>query len=107
VQARRAEPLALAGIDWTDATIQNRVSGGMPVYPLSRKLYLNTIKGFQTLAPGPERNLAACFATPSTINPLLDQFGFTRLPSQDPVCEEACPSGPAGAHCNDNPAPFN
>jgi hypothetical protein len=107
VQVTHAEPLALNGIDWTDANIQNLVSGGTPVYPLARKLYVNTIKGFQAVTAGAEKNLATCFATPSIINAQLDAFGFTRLPSQDPVCEEACPNGPAGAHCSNNPAPFN
>jgi hypothetical protein len=105
VQLARAEPLALEQIDWTDRNIQNLVSGAGAAYPLARKLYVNAIHGFETLT-GAERNLAACFATPTTINPVLDQFGFTRLPNQDPICEEACPNGPAGPHCSNNTAPF-
>jgi hypothetical protein len=40
------EPLSVGGVDPTVASIQNLVSGAGPAYPLSRKLYYNSIVGF-------------------------------------------------------------
>jgi hypothetical protein len=74
-------------------------------YPLKRKLYLNTVKGFETLS-GAELALAKCFGTAATINPILQANGFSPLldNGNDPKCEAAS-CGPAGA-CGNNPSPF-
>jgi ABC-type phosphate transport system substrate-binding protein len=70
-------------------------------YPLKRKLYLNTLKGFENVT-GAEKELAKCFATASTINPILTANGFSPLlPSSDPACEQ--PSCATGNFCGPDP----
>lgn len=76
-------------------------------YPLKRKLYLNTLKGFENLTAGSaERALAVCFGTATTINPILTANGFSPLldNGSDPKCEAAS-CGSANA-CTGNPSPW-
>ena len=97
------------GIDNTVANIQGLVLGGT-TYPLARKLYLNTLAGFETLhnststaAPvnvagtDAEEELAKCYATlpfNGTLNVESAPFGFVNLPphagasSPQPLCED-------------------
>jgi hypothetical protein len=57
-------------------------------YPLVRKLYLNTTKGF-TNVTGVERNLAKCFSDSGKINPRLTENGFSPLlPGNTPECKK-------------------
>ena len=49
-------------------------------YPISRKLYLNSVKGFETLAAGSdEKKLADCFATRTIVDPKVIATGFITL----------------------------
>jgi NHL repeat len=88
--------------------IQNEqpcVVGGS--YPLSRKMYLNTMIGFENVT-GEERDFAACLAglgNNALVSPLL-QLGLFPLPT-GPVCQdfpqETCPGGaPASDACANN-----
>lgn len=57
-------------------------------YPLVRKLYLNSIKGFGAVT-GAELKLAECFNNSGTINPILTQNGFSPLlPGNTPQCKK-------------------
>lgn len=74
-------------------------------YPLKRKLYLSTIKGFENVT-GAELALAKCFGTAATINPILQANGYSPLldNGNDPKCEKA--SCTANNACSGNGTPF-
>jgi hypothetical protein len=60
-------------------------------YPLARKLYLNTMIGFENVT-GQERSLAECFAgsglsAGTSIDAIASSFGFTTL-GASPYCED-------------------
>jgi hypothetical protein len=107
-----AEPVALNAIDISTSTVQNFALGSGTVYPLARKLYLNTLKGFENVT-GAEAALAGCFANIS--NATLATQGFFPVPALTgnvgaaPVCESMCPQSSAvnGGHCGGNASPFN
>jgi ABC-type phosphate transport system substrate-binding protein len=97
------------GIDNTPTTIKALVLGGS-TYPLARKLYLNTLAGFETLhnsastaspntvaGTDAEEEMAKCYATSlfnGTINVESANFGFVKLPphagatAEQPLCED-------------------
>jgi ABC-type phosphate transport system substrate-binding protein len=113
-----AEPVALNNIDISQQSVQNLALAAVgqptvgPTYPLSRKLYLNTFKGFENVT-GAELTFAQCFANVTTGQ--LSTAGFFPVPAlpgnvgSAPVCESMCPqaNGVNGGHCAGNPAPFN
>jgi ABC-type phosphate transport system substrate-binding protein len=114
-QNAHAEPLALdqgtGPVDINLTTVQAFVVGGTS-YPLTRKLYLNTFKGFQNVT-GAESTLAGCFANITSAQ--LATSGFFPVPAlagnvgAPPVCESMCPQDNTvnGGHCAGNSAPFN
>jgi hypothetical protein len=97
------------GIDNTTDTIKALVLGGS-TYPLARKLYLNTLQGFEilhnsTVATGTgnaEEEMAKCYSsllfpngsTPAAINVDSSSLGFVKLPpatgatAEKPLCED-------------------
>ena len=92
------------GVAPTNANIQALVLGGT-AYPIARKLYLNTLQGFEVLngssatVPGSdaEEELSKCYATlpfNGTINVESPAFGFVNLPpatgatTAKPLCED-------------------
>ncbi len=83
------------GIEGTTTNVQNLVTGGVPVYPFARKLYINSLKGFHnpnlaagaTLATDGETDLVRHFFSdiPGTVNPA--SIGFVALPFAN-FCED-------------------
>jgi hypothetical protein len=111
-----AKSLSVNAIAPTDQNIQNLVltpANTADDYPLARKLYLNSVVGFQAASlTAAERALSVCFAQSGTGTPIDNAIianGFIRLPGStpNPFCEEACPC-PSGTSCaplpNDTPA---
>ncbi|HEX2673306.1 MAG TPA: hypothetical protein VHM25_20635, partial [Polyangiaceae bacterium] len=92
------------GVAPTDDKIQALVLGTTPVYPIARKLYLNSLQGFEGLhnssATVPntdaEEEMAKCYATlpfNGTINLQSPALGFVNLPLSTggafkPLCED-------------------
>ncbi|TPV93608.1 MAG: hypothetical protein B7733_19675 [Myxococcales bacterium FL481] len=101
------------------ANIQNLVTVGAPsfrIYPLSRLLWFNTMKGFEnvdnTTFAADERDLAECFADYPLVTTAATNAGFVPLPGTDVLCNDFsedlnCDSAPANVNaCANNPAPF-
>jgi hypothetical protein len=103
------EARSAAGASAIPANGQAPVNGSSlnTSYPLIRKLYLASLKGFKNgaISNAAQLSLAKCFATASTINPILTNRGFfpNLNNSSTPKCEDAC--GGADS-CSGNPAPF-
>jgi hypothetical protein len=82
-------------------------------YPLSRKLYFNTVKGFENVA-GDELKLARCFASRTIVDPKVIAEGFvtrTTNTADGTICqdfdEQALCGGPAApSACANNIAPI-
>jgi hypothetical protein len=85
-------------------------------YPLARKLFFDTIDGFENITGG-ERELAKCFANSALIGPIMTGRGFIPVPGgvqcQDFNETQANPSGGTGCGqamrtdaCTNNPAGF-
>jgi hypothetical protein len=115
------------GVQATPATVQALVAGGT-AYPLSRKLYLNSLRGFENLLTSSdpsgdagkdaELDLAECYANlpfstfasvgTSQINIASPAFGFVPLPGATPkaLCEDfngtACTDATNTDACENN-----
>jgi hypothetical protein len=109
----------------SNACIQNLLLGGT-TYPMARKLYFNTIAGFQTLPSGGvdqqnEYKLAKCFARCPTLSGSAAGIavgdGFVPLPNNTaPFCDDvgnnvcltgsACAGNPAGIPSGGYPGPL-
>jgi hypothetical protein len=90
------------GVVASNATVQNLITGGTPVYPFSRKLYVNSIRGFGNLnstaalpdvdaTKDAETELVKAFASlpfNGTIDVTNAAFGFIPLPSGAAFCED-------------------
>jgi hypothetical protein len=83
-------------------------------YPLARKLFFDTVVGFENLAGG-ELELAKCFAKDSVMTPIITGRGFIAVPGgifcQDFNETQANPTGATGCGqatrtdaCTNNPA---
>lgn len=83
--------IRIAGITASTANVQNLVLGGA-FYPLSRKLWFNSIKGF-TAVTGAESTLAGCFQNPSTLDPIVATHNFVQVPASVTRLR-GCPGGP-------------
>jgi hypothetical protein len=115
--APEAIGLRLDNVQATKANIQCLVTGGgCTLYPMSRKLYINSTRGFEDpilaaltppvgLAsgngglPDSEQELVKCFAAISDAT--LQQFGHIELPG-DPFCEDFNEQAVCGAASNAN-----
>ena len=91
------------GIQLNKSTVQALVLGG-ETYPIARKLYVNTLQGFDALrnsdatvaGTDAEEELTKCYATLpfSTINVEVPSIGFFKLPpspgqtQEKPLCED-------------------
>jgi len=83
------------GVEGTTTNVQNLVTGGTPIYPFARKLYINSLRGFHNpiLAAGAttdsdgETDLARHFFSdiPGTVVP--SSFGYVALPFAS-FCED-------------------
>ncbi len=78
-------------------------------YPLSRKLFFNTLNGFEAITGG-ELELARCMADNAKIGPVAAARGFIPVPGgvqcQD-FNQSACAGAPADtSSCTNNPAGF-
>lgn len=62
-------------------TIQNLVTGGFPVYPLSRKLYVNSLRGFDSP-----------LLAPVTVNPPVSPNNEVCIAPGSGICTVAVPS---------------
>src|SRR5450631_4392395 len=69
------------GLANPDLSLKNLLasSGTLPLYPLSRRLYFNTVYGFSNLQGG-EKELAQCFGTNSITGPAITGHGFVAIP---------------------------
>jgi hypothetical protein len=96
-------PQDLHGLAPSVPNIQTLITSPSPstTYPLSHKLYLNTILGFPPhglLPPGPELSLAGCYADPALMAPIVPAHGFVPTPAGvvledfDEVAECGAPS---------------
>jgi hypothetical protein len=82
-------------------------------YPLSRKLYLNTVKGFENVT-GDELKMAQCFAQRSIIDPKVLLKGFVTLSdntADGTQCADfneqtVCGAGSNNNACANNVAPI-
>jgi hypothetical protein len=114
------------GVIGSTENVQNLIDGGSPLYPFSRKLYVNSIRGFGNLnstaalpdvdaSKDAETELVKAFASlpfNGTIDVTNAAFGFIPLPNGAAICEDyvgsstslcsdasntdACASNPAG-----------
>jgi hypothetical protein len=106
-----AEPFAIGGIDPTIANIQRLIPSPATAYPLSRRLYYNTLLGFGSAAlPNPngpatnyanaQFNLYKCLAdvvSPrddgiAAVTAALDTAGFVEVPGGPQMCNNMCTS---------------
>lgn len=70
------------GIVGSTLNIQNLATGGTPVYPLSRKLFLNSIVGFASpLVTAPESALFSFESVPANIDPIILANNFVQVPA--------------------------
>ena len=105
--------LRVNGLEPTRANIENLVLTASTAddYPLSRKLYFNTIQGFENpLRQTGEYELAKCMGRSSLVNTVMTNRGFVPVPG-GVVCEDfrgdscATGTGPSAVNaCTNNPA---
>jgi hypothetical protein len=103
--------LTINGLPPTQANIEALVTTASTAddYPLARKLYFNSIKGFQDpLVRDGEYELAKCMGKSSLVGPIALNRGFVQVPG-GVLCEDfngtVCPGAPANVNaCADNPA---
>ncbi len=64
-----------------DLGLQNLLAapGSLPLYPLARRLYFNTLYGFSNLQGG-EAELAQCYGTDSILTSAITGHGFVAVP---------------------------
>jgi hypothetical protein len=101
--------LTVNNIADTQANIEKLVTspGDPTTYPISRKLFFNTMNGFETVTGG-ELELAKCMGKNSLINPIISARGFIPVPG-GVTCQDFVESGCAGVgttidSCSNNPA---
>ena len=94
--------LAVDNILPTLANVEALVTGVGPVYPLARKLYFNTLKGFGAVT-GEEASLVACMSNKTIVDRAINAAGFVPLPGTSLKCQDnGCG---AGTGCENNVAP--
>jgi hypothetical protein len=96
----------LAALEPTTDCVRNLITGAGAPYPFSRKLYLNSMVGFESVT-GQELALAGCFANEALVNPIVSANGFITL-GQDVFCEDfpenTCPGQTSTNNaCTGNP----
>ena len=109
----RSRKRPVNGIAPSTATVQNLVLTPSTAddYPLSRKLYLSTMIGFENVT-GHERSLVECFSTRDPhVDDAVAATGFVPLPSGFGVgCEDfndtACGAASNVNACANNPSPI-
>jgi len=113
--------LDLNGLEPSDSCVRKLIlpGSGAP-YPLARKLYVNSMDGFETLSttslasPHSELELAKCFSQDGLVHTIVKNAGFVTLGdvtgqpgacSNDAslFCEKQCPAG-VGDPCANNPS---
>lgn len=72
--------------------IQNLVTGGSPVYPIARRLWVNSVIGFASVT-GDELTLLNFMRNPAQIDPIVQARNFTVVPA-GVVRSRPCPAGP-------------
>jgi hypothetical protein len=76
-------------LDPTDSCIQQLVTSPATAYPLSMRLWLNTVAGFESNKLGTsELALAQCISNPTLMNPIVSSHGFVELPGGNPICTD-------------------
>ena len=71
----------IAGVAPAVVNVQNLFTGGTPVYPISRGLYVNAVKGFANVTAGAELSLLNFFRTPASIDPIVTGRNFIQVPA--------------------------
>jgi hypothetical protein len=79
------------GVQSSVANIQNLVTGGVPVYPMARRLWLNAVGGFSSLT-GDELGLFNFESSPTQIDTLILNHNFVTVPPSVTRLR-GCPSG--------------
>jgi hypothetical protein len=103
-----ADPLKLNAFDPTPDCIRKRFLPGASdatAYPLARKLFVNSLIGFENVT-GEEANLAACFADTAKVNAALNAWDFITLPGVvtcQEFPEEAATNATPYAGCGNAP----
>jgi hypothetical protein len=77
--------LAVNGILPSDANIINLLTNTPPVYPISRRLYFNTLVGFSNLV-GDEGLFAQCYGDNNIVRPIIAANDFVNLPAPGIQC---------------------
>lgn len=95
--------LSVDGIFPTLENVESLVTGVGPRYPLARKLYFNTLKGFGAVT-GEEANLAACMSNKTIVDRAVNASGFIPLPGAALKCQDN--NCGAGTGCENNVAPI-
>ena len=81
----------IAGITPSTSNVQALVLGGS-AYPLARKLWFNSIKGFGAVT-GAESTLTGCFQNAALVDPIVATHNFVQVPASVTRLR-GCPGGP-------------
>jgi hypothetical protein len=99
--------IPIVGHSDPDLAVRNLRTAGTPspLYPLARRLYVNTIYGFVSLLNG-ERELAECFGADSIVSPAMLAHDYVPIPD-GPCCVDypetkGLPTPPANINGSDS-----
>ncbi len=70
----------IADVSPSVANVEHLFTGSTPVYPISRGLFVNSIKGFANVT-GDELTLLNFFRTPASIDPIVAARNFIPVPA--------------------------
>jgi len=96
--------LAIDGIQPTQAAIEALVTGVGTPFPLARKLYFNSFKGFGSASlNSDEQALVQCMSNKTIVDSAINDGGFVVLPGASLRCQDnGCG---VGTGCENNVAP--
>jgi hypothetical protein len=104
---QNAAALKLNGLDPAPQCIRNLIASSFfpavgAIYPLARRLFLNTVKGFDQVT-GDERKLALCYQNRSLIDPFVQARGLITLSPTASERPAYCADFFDHAFCNNTP----
>lgn len=93
--------LAIDSVLPSQEAIEALVTGSGAVYPLARKLYFNTVKGFGSAAlSAEEQALTQCMSNKTIVDAAITESGFVALPGSTLKCQDS--NCGAGTGCENN-----
>lgn len=106
-----ANGIAINGVEPTVEAIQELLNDpgntAPTTYRFARKLYFNTLKGFENVSNGNEElNLASCFSDMTYVDPAAEAAGFVALPG-GPRCQDFDETQCTGVTTNNDACPNN